>query len=225
MNKTLTDQQIEAAKEAGFYWHPIRKRLVVRHSSGAWVAVDEMLAHFATLLAAQQPEPIAHLTDDHRGKIERAEEQLRGRGPKDVEAANGLLDVLTAHAVQSEPRAEVPDGKRDAAPLIKTMSDIIHDQTVAMQSAIIEWRHGKGAEAGMSWIVNTLEGPGHLPDFDAPHGKHAQFWFNANQANPLPTCFCGNPSSSLWMGQGFCCDEHYRKARAKYDTARAGDAS
>ncbi|WP_244103815.1 hypothetical protein [Burkholderia ambifaria] len=112
MNKTLTDQQIEAAKEAGFYWHPIRKRLVVRHSSGAWVAVDEMLAHLATLLAAQQPEPIAHLTDDHRGKIERAEEQLRGRGPKDVEAANGLLDVLTAHAVQPEPRAEVTDTDR-----------------------------------------------------------------------------------------------------------------
>ncbi|KUZ35246.1 hypothetical protein [Burkholderia territorii] len=101
--------------------------------------------------------------------------------------------------------------------LIKTLSDIIQDQTVAMQSAIIEWQHGKGAEAGLSWIVNTLAGPGHLPDFDAPHGKHAQFWFNANQANPLPACFCGNPSSSLWMGQGFCCDQHYREAKAKYD--------
>ncbi|RQZ78809.1 hypothetical protein DF056_20650 [Burkholderia cepacia] len=112
-----------------------------------------------------------------------------------------------------------------AESLIKTMSDIIHDQTVAMQSAIIEWQHGNGAEAGLSWIVNTLEGPGHFPDFDAPHGKHAQFWFNANQANPLPACFCGNPSSSLWMGQGFCCDEHYREAKAKYDAAHAGEAS
>lgn len=120
-----------------------------------------------------------------------------------------------------EPRAEVTDDKTKR--LIKTLSDIIHDQTVAMQSAIIEWQHGKGAEAGLSWIVNTLEGPGHLPDFDAPHGKHAQFWFNANQANPLPTCFCGNPSSSLWMGQGFCCDEHYREAKAKHDAARAGE--
>ncbi|MFY4709949.1 hypothetical protein [Burkholderia glumae] len=101
--------------------------------------------------------------------------------------------------------------------LIKSMSDIIHDQTVVMQSAIIEWQHGMGAEAGLVWIANTLDGPGHFPDFDAPHGKNAQFWFNANQANPLPTCFCGNPSSSLWMGQGFCCDEHYREAKAKYD--------
>ncbi|WP_186215910.1 hypothetical protein [Burkholderia gladioli] len=112
--------------------------------------------------------------------------------------------------------------------LIKSMSDIIHDQTVAMQSAIIEWQHGNGAEAGLAWIANTLDGPGHFPDFDAPHGKHAQFWFNANQANPLPTCFCGNPSSSLWMGQGFCCDEHYREVKAKYDAnlaQRQGEGS
>ncbi|MDN7814630.1 hypothetical protein [Burkholderia vietnamiensis] len=128
--------------------------------------------------------------------------------------------IFRANLTLPRSSAEVTDDK--AAGLIKTLSDIIHDQTVAMQSAIIEWQHGKGAEAGLSWIVNTLEGPGHLPDFDAPHGKHAQFWFNANQANPLPTCFCGNPSSSLWMGQGFCCDEHYREAKAKHDAARAG---
>ncbi|AOJ74364.1 MULTISPECIES: hypothetical protein [Burkholderia cepacia complex] len=132
-------------------------------------------------------------------------------------------EVLAAHPGQPEPRAEVTDEK--TTHLIKTLSDIVHDQTVAMQSAIIEWKHGKGAEAGLSWIVNTLAGPGHLPDFDAPHGKHAQFWFNANQANPLPACFCGNPSSSLWMGQGFCCDDHYREAKAKYDATRSGDAS
>jgi len=141
-------------------------------------------------------------------------------GPRDASCFVNALNALLA-AQQPEPRAEVTDDKTKR--LIKTLSDIIHDQTVAMQSAIIEWQHGKGAEAGLSWIVNTLEGPGHLPDFDAPHGKHAQFWFNANQANPLPACFCGNPSSSLWMGQGFCCDEHYREAKAKYDAARAGE--
>lgn len=121
---------------------------------------------------------------------------------------------------EQETRADVRSES-----LVKTLSDIIQDQTIAMQSAIIEWQHGNGAEAGLSWIVNTLAGPGHLPDFDAPHGKHAQFWFNANQANPLPACFCGNPSSSLWMGQGFCCDDHYREARAKHEAARAGAVS
>ncbi|WP_198386207.1 hypothetical protein [Burkholderia ubonensis] len=137
-----------------------------------------------------------------------------------------LNAIIATRPDQPEPRAEVTDDKQDKAKgLIKTLSDIIHDQTVAMQSAIIEWRHGNGAEAGLSWIVNTLEGPGHFPDFDAPHGKHAQFWFNANRANPLPACFCGNPSSSLWMGQGFCCDEHYSAAKARHDAARAGGQS
>ncbi|WP_156438005.1 hypothetical protein [Burkholderia sp. BDU5] len=136
------------------------------------------------------------------------------------ECPHGVDDGACKHCYQeaTKPSGEVTGEKTTR--LIKTLSDIIHDQTVAMQSAIIEWQHGKGAEEGLNWIVNTLEGPGHLPDFDAPHGKHAQFWFNANQANPLPACFCGNPSSSLWMGQGFCCDEHYRKARANADAAR-----
>ncbi|WP_254215938.1 helix-turn-helix domain-containing protein [Burkholderia multivorans] len=56
MTSKLTDEQIEAAKAAGFYWHPIQKCLCTRHSSGAWVAVDDMLARFVALLApTQQP--------------------------------------------------------------------------------------------------------------------------------------------------------------------------
>ncbi|MBU9552614.1 hypothetical protein [Burkholderia multivorans] len=56
MTSKLTDEQIEAAKEAGFYWHPIQKCLCTRHSSGAWVSVDDMLARFVALLATtQQP--------------------------------------------------------------------------------------------------------------------------------------------------------------------------
>lgn len=50
------------------------------------------------------------LTDEHRTLIERAEERLRGRGPEDAAAANGLLEVLTAHPGQPEPRAEVTHG-------------------------------------------------------------------------------------------------------------------
>ncbi|MET3232216.1 UNVERIFIED_ORG: hypothetical protein ABIC54_004421 [Burkholderia sp. 1263] len=129
-----------------------------------------------------------------------------------------------ANALDPAPSAQEEAVR--ARELSKELANIIHDQTVAMQSAIIEWRHGKGAEAGLSWIVNTLEGPGHLPDFDAPYGKHAQFWFDANRAEPFPKCFCGNPSHMLWMGQGFCCDAHYDEAKAKRDAAAsAGDQS
>lgn len=174
-----------------------------------------------------QPEPRAALLyehDDGRYAVAPSAEEAHFTRDDPAWHRVGPVTVYGSNtAPHPEQRAEVTDDK--TARLVKTMSDIIHDQTVAMQSAIIEWQHGNGAEAGLNWIVNTLEGPGHLPDFDAPHSKHAQFWFNANQANPLPTCFCGNPSSSLWMGQGFCCDEHYREAKAKDDAARAGDKS
>ncbi|KVZ57560.1 hypothetical protein WL19_03595 [Burkholderia ubonensis] len=199
-------------------------------------AITGLKAGGAVLAAAQADERAAFLTwwcEDvpesmREGWKEGVDECLR-RGQATDKLAGAwdgfqfgvqFARAILAHPGPPEPRAEVTDDK--TARLIKTLSDIIHDQTVAMQSAIIEWQHGEGAEAGLSWIVNTLEGPGHLPDFDAPHGKHAQFWFNANQANPLPMCFCGNPSSSLWMGQGFCCDEHYREAKAKHDAARSG---
>jgi hypothetical protein len=95
--------------------------LASRHANAEWngdgylASVKALCDDYRALLAAQQPEPIAHLTDDRRDKIERAEERLRGRGPEDVEAANGLLDVLTARPVQPEPRAEVAaDDQQDA---------------------------------------------------------------------------------------------------------------
>lgn len=202
----------------------------------SWSAGDAAYAasdpNWLVNIAAPQPaqaDARVGLTDEQREAIDFVigwyEQSTIADNPYREHIA-ALRALLAAHPGQPEPRAEATDDRQDKAKgPIKTLSDIIHDQAVAMQAAIIEWQHGKGAEAGLSWIVNTLSGTGHLPDFDAPHGKHAQFWFNANQANPLPTCFCGNPSSSLWMGQGFCCDEHYREAKVKHDAAHAGDAS
>jgi len=135
--------------------------------------------------------------------------------------------AVTNAMIAAELRRATPSAQEEAVraqELSKELANIIHDQAVAMQAAIIEWQHGKGAEAGLSWIVNTLEGPGHLPDFDAPYGKQAQFWFDANRAEPFPKCFCGNPSHMLWMGQGFCCDAHYDEAKAKRDAAPAASA-
>ena len=91
------------------------------------------------------------------------------------------------------------------------------NRPVANQAAWIEWKHGRGADAAMQWIHNGLAGPGHLPDDEEPWGKEAQAYFDANCANPLPPCACGRPSNILWMGQGFCCDDHYRKAKASAD--------
>jgi len=98
---------------------------------------------------------------------------------------------------------------------LKLITDMHHDLIVTMQAALIEWKHGKGAESALQWIVNTLAGPGLLPSPDEPYGKEAQAYMSANRSDPMPTCFCGRPSHIGWMGQGFCCDEHYHEAHAK----------
>jgi len=94
----------------------------------------------------------------------------------------------------------------------KSMEELL----VVMQAVLIEWKHGRGADAALQWVVNTLAGPGLLPDADAPYGREAQMWFNEHSPNNLcPRCACGRPSHIGWMGQGFCCEEHYAAAKAK----------
>ncbi|MDR5784105.1 hypothetical protein QCE63_32305 [Caballeronia sp. LZ065] len=168
------------------------------------------------------------------GRIAVTYEEVRERIEHHTDC-NGRLDehglaidlstITGVAAPQSQgEKAVASEDARDAErlrELTKTLSNILHDYTTAMQAALIEWKHGKGADAGFDWIINTLDGPGLLPDFDAEHGTNAQFWFSANCADPMPKCFCGNPSNTLWMGQGFCCREHYAEAKAKYDAATA----
>lgn len=102
----------------------------------------------------------------------------------------------------------------DSKETIKILNQMHHDLIVTMQAALIEWKHGKGAEAALQWIVNTLSGPGLLPSPDEPYGKDAQAYHDANRAEPFPKCHCGRPSNQLWMGKGFCSDEHFRSTRA-----------
>ena len=103
------------------------------------------------------------------------------------------------------------------------LNNFFHDMLVGQQAAWIEWQHGAGAEAGMKWIHNGLAGPGLIPPEDAAWAKEPQAFFDANRASPFPACYCGRPSNILWMGQGFCCREHYDAYRnsltAEADTA------
>ncbi|MDF3840476.1 hypothetical protein P3W55_01995 [Pseudomonas citronellolis] len=49
---------------------------------------------------------------------------------------------------------------------IKEMDLLFARFILAMRSAVIEMDHGAGAEAAMTWIVNSLAGPGELPPDD-----------------------------------------------------------
>ncbi|WP_321878431.1 hypothetical protein [Paraburkholderia bannensis] len=129
-------------------------------------------------------------------------------------AARAANQPSISNAEILELTAEVRRLRKDTVrrlELTKTISEALHDNIVAMQSAIIEWQHGRGTEAGLQWIVNTLMGPGQLPDFDAPYGKNAQLWFNEHQAHPFPRCFCGNPSHIATDSRGYCSEEHARQ--------------
>lgn len=115
--------------------------------------------------------------------------------------------------IEVEKQEEVERLKRAA----KMLSDTLHNHICANQAAWIEWQHGAGAEAAMRWVHNGLAGPGLIPDETAPYGKEAQAWYDANNADPMPQCFCGRPSNQLWMGKGFCGEAHYREAKAAHD--------
>jgi hypothetical protein len=130
-----------------------------------------------------------------------------------LEAVERARDEVSAALAETRAQLE------KAAALRKEFGRIIHDMVVANQATWIEWQHGRGAEAAMAWIHNGLTGPGHIPDEDAPYGKEAQAWFDANQAEPFPVCFCGRPSNQLWMGQGFCSAAHYQQRRAEQPPA------
>jgi hypothetical protein len=70
-----------------------------------------------------------------------------------------------------------------------TFADIIDRHCIVMQAALIEQSIGKGDDAALKWIANTLDGPGLLPSMsDAAHLPNtpkdgpAQAWFDAKLA-------------------------------------------
>ena len=79
------------------------------------------------------------------------------------------VEVSQAEAAKSERRAI-------------TFGDIVHTQVLAMRAAVVD-SVLNGPEAGMAWILNTLEGPGHLPDVNAAKAEGgAQVMFNREMA-------------------------------------------
>lgn len=75
-------------------------------------------------------------------------------------------------------RAELALAKienEDLRMLAKEMDLMFGRVLLGMRGAVIEWKHGQGADAGMQWIWNGLLGPGELP----PDGEtQAQAYFD-----------------------------------------------
>ena len=63
-----------------------------------------------------------------------------------------------------------------------TLGYIVAQQVMAMRAAYVDAKLN-GSDAGMAWIENTLEGPGHLPDLAAAKKEGgAQCMFNREMA-------------------------------------------
>ena len=95
-----------------------------------------------------------------------------------LEDADYLQAALAAVEERDRLHAEANKSERRAI----TFGDIVHSQVVAMQAAVLEG-HLKTPAHGLQWIVNTLTGPGHLPDLDeARELGGAQAWWDRETA-------------------------------------------
>ena len=124
--------------------------------------------------------------DDEDGgiTIARADDGFAGCGTADMAyiAAADPATIAALLAALDDARADLAKHKAH----IRLTNDIITNHCIAMQSALIEQSIGKGDEAALDWIGNTLAGPGLLPSMsdaahlpDTPTKGPAQAWFDA----------------------------------------------
>lgn len=98
-----------------------------------------------------------------------------------VQAANpdtvlALLDELEA---AEKRNAELQSENAYIRNRYKELDLLIGKNILVMQAAIIEWQATGDAKNGLSWIYNTLLGPGELPDESE---KDAQAYFDRKYA-------------------------------------------
>lgn len=99
-----------------------------------------------------------------------------GRTGTNLMTAQQAKDMLTH--VLGDVLAEAAKSERRAI----TFGDIVHSQVLAMRAAYVDAKLN-GSDAGMTWIENTLEGPGQLPDLAAAKKEGgAQCMFNREMA-------------------------------------------
>lgn len=88
------------------------------------------------------------------------------------------LDVPRIRSEVARLHSEANKSERRAI----MFGDIMAQQVMAMRAAYVDAKLN-GSDAGMAWIENTLEGPGHLPDLAAAKKEGgAQCMFNREMA-------------------------------------------
>lgn len=73
------DDIIRLAREAGLTESNHHSKILVRHSNGSWVDVEQVLTRFAALAAAAEREACIDIVARHGGSVE-IEAAIRARG-------------------------------------------------------------------------------------------------------------------------------------------------
>lgn len=123
--------------------------------------------------------PVQPISDEQLAEIERGALGACSYGlndwfkPSDLEGPFDDGDRL--HIATSRPHAILGLIARLKAAEVETERSIMRVRELdllfgryllGMKAAVIEMDHGRGATAGMQWIISGLEGPGELPSED-----------------------------------------------------------
>lgn len=73
------DDIIRMAREAGLTESNHHSKILVRHSNGSWVDVEQVLTRFAALAAAAERKACIDIVANHGGSVE-IEAAIRARG-------------------------------------------------------------------------------------------------------------------------------------------------
>src|SRR5690554_543919 len=90
-------------------------------------------------------------------------DQFRRAFPRQAQAYYDTADRILG--LFRTPRGE-GEGRADRMRAMLAVSQSLSRVVAVMQAAWIEWRRGRGADAAMQWIENTLIGPGLIPGDD-----------------------------------------------------------
>ena len=124
--------------------------------------------------AMPSPRDISKALDAAIGMLDRLDAAEKDNALKEKLIDRLALELNSASHERDALRAEMEKTLRCAT----TMCDTISNHCMAMQAAVLDGKLQSPAH-GLQWIVNTLDGPGLLPDLEEAKALGgAQAWFD-----------------------------------------------
>ncbi|MEH5400846.1 ead/Ea22-like family protein [Escherichia coli] len=145
----------------------------VRLSSQA--IAQHVLKNNAEFIAAFNPKVALALLDER----ERNQQYIKSRDQENEDIALTVGKLRVELEAAEKRNAKLQSENAYIRNRYKELDLLIGKNILVMQAAIIEWQATGDAKSGLTWIYNTLFGPGELPDESE---KDAQAYFNRKYA-------------------------------------------